>query len=283
VTNETATLPEPPIAADVCMRGYEYMPLEVLRLRDSTLAVKAPPEAFRAAVLLWCAAWHQVPAGSLPDDDRVLARLAQIDNLRTWKRVREWALHGFSKCSDSRFYHHLICLRAAENWVSRGGKVRGGQISGQTRRRQAAEKQQNHPEDTSPKVAPENEQLKGRERKGKKKEGSVPYGTDAGASSEEIKDRLFGSCLDWLKKHSDKPTDSLRALIGKWIKTYGDGEVLKAFIDCHKEHAVDPIGWITKTLAIRLARTEKRQARDKPLTKGVSIDDAVNYQGEKQA
>ena len=35
--------------------------------RASTMELRS--NAFRAGVLLWCAAWHQVPAGSLPDDD----------------------------------------------------------------------------------------------------------------------------------------------------------------------------------------------------------------------
>ena len=103
-------LPNPLVPPGVNLRGYRFMPLDVMRLRDSDLAAVASPEGFRAAILLWCAAWHQIPAGSLPDDDRALAYLARLSrDLRKWRWVREWALHGFIKCSDGRLYHPVIC------------------------------------------------------------------------------------------------------------------------------------------------------------------------------
>ena len=63
------------------------MPLDVVRLRDSGLTAKASGDEFRAAVLLWCASWHQVPAASLPDDNRQLAKFAGYG-----KVVREFDL-----------------------------------------------------------------------------------------------------------------------------------------------------------------------------------------------
>jgi hypothetical protein len=47
-------------------------------------------EAFRAGVLLWCAAWHQVPAASLPDNDTELANLAGYGRVvKEWRKVRD--------------------------------------------------------------------------------------------------------------------------------------------------------------------------------------------------
>ena len=66
-------LPEPLVPADVDLRDFQYMPLDVVRLRDSSLAAKASGEEFRAAVLLWYVSWHQKPPASLPDDDEELA------------------------------------------------------------------------------------------------------------------------------------------------------------------------------------------------------------------
>ncbi|WP_236577873.1 YdaU family protein [Burkholderia glumae] len=63
------------------------MPLDVVRLRDSDIAALSSADEFRSAVMLWCASWHQVPAASLPDDDRVLAQLAGYGRVVTeWKR-----------------------------------------------------------------------------------------------------------------------------------------------------------------------------------------------------
>ena len=108
-------LPEPLVPADVDLRHFEFMKLDVRRLRDSDLALTASAEAFRAAVLLWCAAWHQTPAASLPNDDAVLARLALVDR-KDWQKIRADALRGFVECSDGRLYHHVIAEKAFESW-----------------------------------------------------------------------------------------------------------------------------------------------------------------------
>src|SRR5258707_15247488 len=101
--------PKPLVSFDIDLRDFPYMPLDVVRLRDSELAVVLSGEEFRSAVLLWCACWHQVPASSLPDDDRLLASLAGFGrDLKGWKAVRQAALRGFKACSDGRLYHPVI-------------------------------------------------------------------------------------------------------------------------------------------------------------------------------
>ncbi len=97
------------------LRTFPYMPLKVAQLRDSDLATLADGEQFRAAVLLWCAAWHQAPAASLPVDDFLLARLAGFGrDVRSWRKVREKALHGFAPRNDGRYYHPVIADLAIE-------------------------------------------------------------------------------------------------------------------------------------------------------------------------
>lgn len=116
----TAQLPAPPLPATVDLRDFPYMPLDVVRLRDSDLAALETAEAFRAAVLLWAASWHQVPASSLPDEDRVLANLAGFGRVVTeWRKVKDGALRGFVKCSDGRLYHRIVAEKAIEAWRSR--------------------------------------------------------------------------------------------------------------------------------------------------------------------
>lgn len=120
-----SALPEPFVPPDLDLRDFPNMPLDVVRLRDSDLAVVASAEAFRAAVLLWCAAWHQMPASSLPDDDRLLANLAGYGrDLKSWKAVRESALRGFIKCDDGRLYHPVIGDMALKAEEKRRGNSR---------------------------------------------------------------------------------------------------------------------------------------------------------------
>ncbi|MBN9497845.1 MAG: DUF1376 domain-containing protein [Alphaproteobacteria bacterium] len=109
----TDALPPPLVPADADLRDFAYMPLDVVRLRDSDLAALAGPEEFRSAVMLWCASWHQIPAASVPDDDKILANLAGFGRgVTDWKKVREGALRGWVKCSDGRLYHPVVAEKA---------------------------------------------------------------------------------------------------------------------------------------------------------------------------
>lgn len=110
----------PLVPIEVDLQDFSYMPLDVRRLRDSDLAALESPEACWAAVLLWAASWHQVPAASLPDDDRVLANLAGYGRVvKEWKRVRDGALRGWIKCDDGRLYHPVVAEKALEAWNSK--------------------------------------------------------------------------------------------------------------------------------------------------------------------
>lgn len=108
-------LTEPLTPAGCNLQDFPFMPLDVVRLRDSDLAIQVTGEEFRCAVLLWCASWHQVPAASLPDDDRTLASLAGFGRaVSEWTKHREGALRGWIKCSDGRLYHPVVAEKAME-------------------------------------------------------------------------------------------------------------------------------------------------------------------------
>lgn len=104
---------------DVDVRSLDQMPLDVKLLGASDLLMSASDAEFRAAVLLWCRSWHQVPAASLPNDEGKLAWMAGFGrDMRAWKRVREGALRGFREASDGRLYHPVVAafaLRAFRN------------------------------------------------------------------------------------------------------------------------------------------------------------------------
>jgi uncharacterized protein YdaU (DUF1376 family) len=102
-------LPEPLVSSETDLRNFDYMPLKVAQLRDSDFEATATDAEFRAAVMLWCASWHQLPASSLPSDDRMLCRLAGLGrDLATWEKVKAVAMDGFILCSDGRSYHPVI-------------------------------------------------------------------------------------------------------------------------------------------------------------------------------
>lgn len=89
------------------VRTLDGFMLNVERLLASELWALSTGEELKAALGLWCRAWKQVPAGSLPNDERVLASFSGAAS--RWPKVRAMALHGFVKCSDGRLYHPVLC------------------------------------------------------------------------------------------------------------------------------------------------------------------------------
>ena len=116
--NATKDVRMTPLTPTDCdLRDFHFMPLDVVRLRDSDIAAISTGDEFRCAVLLWCASWHQMPAASLPDDDIVLANLAGFGRVvKEWKKVRNAALRGWIKCDDGRLYHPVIAEKANTSW-----------------------------------------------------------------------------------------------------------------------------------------------------------------------
>lgn len=112
---------------DCDLRDYPFLPLDVMRLRDSAIVDAVTGDEFRAAILLWCSCWHQVPAGSLPDDDAQLAKFAGYGRVvKEWMKVRAGALYGFVKGPDGRLYHSVIVEKALEAWAGRRSASRRG-------------------------------------------------------------------------------------------------------------------------------------------------------------
>lgn len=111
-------LPNPLVPNEIDLRDFQFMPLDVRRLLTSETWINAvdDPRIGHAAMSLWCESWHQTPAGSLPDNDKVLYRLSMCPSIKEWQRVRESVRRGWVKCSDGRLYHRTVTEKARESW-----------------------------------------------------------------------------------------------------------------------------------------------------------------------
>lgn len=116
-------LPPPLTTNDHDLRNFPDMPLEVARLRDSDLRRRSSGDEFKAAILLWCAAWHQVPAGSLPNDDVELADLASFGThpaaVRAFAKVKKMAMRGWKLSADGRWHHPRLASKVLMAWKSK--------------------------------------------------------------------------------------------------------------------------------------------------------------------
>lgn len=110
-----------PLTPPECdVRSLPFMPLEPRRLLDSDLFLLSSGSEFKGAVALWCWSWTQVPAASIPDEERVHAKVAGM-SLVEWREVAEMALRGWSLCDDGRLYHPVVAEKALRGWIERIG------------------------------------------------------------------------------------------------------------------------------------------------------------------
>lgn len=113
-------LPAPLTPHDCDLKDFPHTPIYRARLRGSSFNAKASDAEWRAGVTLWLNAQDQVPAGSLPDDDTELCHLADLGrDLKTWKKVKAMALHGWFKCSDGRLYNKTVAEVVNKQWQSK--------------------------------------------------------------------------------------------------------------------------------------------------------------------
>jgi hypothetical protein len=117
------------------------MKLDLGRLFNSEFFALATDAEFRAGLVLWGRAFHQVPAGSLPDDERVLAALAGYGrDLKKWRKVCAMALRGWIKCRDGRLYHRTVAEIVEQAWEERL-RYKDAQVSANARKeRERAER-----------------------------------------------------------------------------------------------------------------------------------------------
>ncbi|MFG1247283.1 DUF1376 domain-containing protein [Xanthobacter flavus] len=96
------------------VRCLPYMPLHIERLRRSKawLRCKRNPALAFYILNMWMRAWHEVPAGSIEDDDDVLADAAMCSP-REWARLKDDVLQGW-ELRDWRWHHHVVEELAAE-------------------------------------------------------------------------------------------------------------------------------------------------------------------------
>lgn len=101
--------PDPFVLPCADLRDFPHTPIFRSRLFGSSFHARATDAEWRAGVTLWLKSWDQVPAGSLPNDDIELCRLAELArDVKSWKKIKDGAMRGWILCSDGRLYHPVV-------------------------------------------------------------------------------------------------------------------------------------------------------------------------------
>jgi hypothetical protein len=117
MTDHPDPRPPPLVPAEVDLTDFSFMPLYIARLKQSkawAYARRNPAIGFYL-INLWTHAWHGAPAGSLEDDEMLLADAAQC-NIKIWTKVSSTVLRSWIQCNDGRYYHPVIADIVLEAW-----------------------------------------------------------------------------------------------------------------------------------------------------------------------
>jgi hypothetical protein len=212
----------PLVPPEIDLRVYPWMPLEFPRLFSSDTWLIATAEEKVACIYLWCASWHQVPASSLPSDERLLAHLAHAEGPR-WKRIRNHAMRGWVLCSDGRFYHRVIAAKALEAWDKLLVNRKRGEAGVAARRAQAS---------LSLYLESPSDPTKGREGKGKEENQEKPTPLPPFAIPDWIDPQAWAGFVEMRIRIKEPLTRrAMDITINKLAELKGQGEDPNAVLD----------------------------------------------------
>ena len=98
-----------PYPADTRSKGWRFE-LDLERIRQSDTWALATPEVRPWLFLLWATSWEQVPCGSLPADDALIAaRIGMAP--KAFAKARAVLMRGWWPAADGRLYHDTIADR----------------------------------------------------------------------------------------------------------------------------------------------------------------------------
>lgn len=103
---------EPPYPADTRAKGWRFE-LDLERIEQSDTWALAPAELRPWLLMLWATAWKQVPCGSLPDDDQLIAVRIGMKAVQ-FAKSRSILMRGWWKAVDGRLYHPTMTTRVLE-------------------------------------------------------------------------------------------------------------------------------------------------------------------------
>jgi uncharacterized protein YdaU (DUF1376 family) len=198
-----------------------------------------------AYLLLLMTAWRTADC-SLPDDDRLLARYARL-NAQQWKRMRP-IIEAFFIIQDGKWRQGRLTdergavERHRQLQIEKG---KAGAIAKALKRQgrgQAAAKSglpsanpQGEAQDKLPSPSPSPSSVD-------KSTGGEPP-ANGGDPVKELFDLGVAILVE-----AGSTEKEARSLIGKWKKSRGEVEVMKALLECRREQIASPVEWLTKRL-----------------------------------
>jgi hypothetical protein len=289
-----------PYPADTRAKGWRFE-LDLERVMQSDTWALASPDNRPWLLMLWAVAWQQVPCGSMPSDEALIAARLGMKTA-TFKKVKDVLMRGWWKADDGRLYHDTIIERVADMMGRKEGERKR---KAEYRARMDAERKtaesagvprmshgtdMGQTRDSMGTDAGRTWESGGRDATGtgtgtstglNTKNLSVPKGTDAEASPEGMsaKEAIFHVAVPWLVEHG-VPDKNARSLLGGAVKQLGDDGAWSLAQECLKEAPISPAAWLATAINARMpaGKGKGKQSRHSGFD-GIDYREGVNDDG----
>lgn len=290
-------LSPPLVRASADLRDFPHTPLFRSRLFGSSFHARATDAEWRAGVTLWLKSWDQEPAGSLPNDDIELCRLAELArDMKTWKKIREGSMRGWILCSDGRLYHPVVAegvnnaIEAKEKQRLKTAKARIGALEKHlaaastdadklriTEEINRIKQTLFHAQETPPTgrvtesvtdlvTDPVTDSVTEPKEKGEgEREGllTTSVAKATGGKPPKVTDPdeiIFGYGVPLLT-NAGVPEKNARSFLGGLRKSHEDEAVIDKLRECMKAKPLQPLEWLAAALPPPSAGKEKKGSR----------------------
>ena len=131
-TGGVSGVPDPPYPITAKAGGFKFE-LDIERMRQSDTWAIAEPRQRPFLVMVWIESWAQLPAGSLPDNDAVIAARIGMPP-QDFRASKDVLMRGWWKASDGRLYHPTITEQVID-MLSRKNRKAANQAAYRERQR----------------------------------------------------------------------------------------------------------------------------------------------------
>ena len=222
------------------MTTRPWMPLYIADYRADTARLSTAEHG--AYLLLIMEYWH---AGGLPDDDKLLARIAGMSG-RQWKKAKPTIQPLF----QPGWKHKRIDAELER--ASTIAKAKSDKARDAANKRWVAQRAEDAPSD-APSNAPSNAPSYAPRCTLHTSQFTKLSEADASAAPADARTELFGRGLETLGRLAGRPPPACRPLLGRLLKSaHDDGaRVLRAIDDAEQTRVADPVAWIVRAVQPR--------------------------------
>ena len=282
-------LPASPYPADTRAKGWRFE-LDLERVMQSDTWALSSPDTRPWLLMLWTVAWQQVPCGSMPSDDALIAARLGM-KLGAFKKAREVLMRGWKPASDGRLYHETITERVLDMLGRKEGeRKRKAEYRARMEAERKAAESLGVPSLSHGTDVGQTWESGGSDATGtgtgtgtgllKTKNLSVPNGTDAEASQGmTAHESIFRIGIPWLVDHGANERN-VRSMLGGAVKQLGDDGAWALMQDCMREQPVEPVAWMAAAINARMpaGKGKGKQSRHSGFDK-IDYREGVNDDG----